>query len=215
MKIVYFAFAIATIAVCACFFQHNAPAIISWTNTLGLIAPIFFLLLYCLATILFLPTMVITLAGGAIFGPIAGILFNLLGATLGAACAFCISRYFIFDKLTNIKNTRIKNLIIGVENRGWQFVALLRLVPIIPFNLVNYGLGVTRIKFSHYIITTIVFLIPTEIVFTYCGYAGMDVLIHPQTFFKGTSLLFFPFLALFIVVYLLLNRHRRQLAISI
>jgi uncharacterized membrane protein YdjX (TVP38/TMEM64 family) len=56
---------------------------------------------------------------------------------------------------------------------------MLRLVPIIPFNLVNYGLGITRIKFSHYIITTFFFLMPTEIVYTYCGHAGLDALTHP------------------------------------
>ena len=172
------------------FFQHNAPAIINWTKTLGFMAPVFFLLLYCLATILLLPTMVLTLAGGALFGPIVGTLFNLLGATLGAACAFCISRYLVFDWLVSKNNARMDKLIMGVEGRGWQFVALLRLIPIIPFNLVNYGLGITRIKFSHYLITTIIFLIPAEIIFTYCGHAGMGILTHPQEFYKGTGLFF-------------------------
>ena len=173
----------------AFFFQHNAQAIIDWTTTLGILAPVFFLMLYCLATIFFLPTMVLTLAGGALFGPIAGTLFNLIGATIGAACAFCISRYMVFNWLSGMKNKRINNLIAGVERQGWQFVALLRLVPIIPFNLVNYGLGVTRIKFSHYLMATTIFLIPTEIFFTYCGYAGMSLLTHPRAFYKGTGLI--------------------------
>ena len=213
MKIFFFVLAIAAIAVCAYLFQHNAPAIINWTNTLGLIAPVFFLLLYCLATILFLPTMVLTLAGGALFGPVVGTLFNLLGATLGAACAFCISRYLAFDWLASKKNVRLTKLIAGVEGRGWQFVALLRLIPIIPFNLVNYGLGVTRIKFSHYLITTIIFLIPAEIFFTYCGYAGMDYLVHPQEFYKGNSLILLPGLGILLIIYMLLKRHRRHLVI--
>ena len=202
--------AIAIIAVCALLFQHNAPAIIEWTNTLGFIAPIFFLLLYCLATILLLPTMVLTLAGGALFGPIIGTLFNLMGATLGAASAFCISRYLVSDWLASKDNIRLTKLIAGVEGRGWQFVALLRLVPVIPFNLVNYGLGITRIKFSHYLITTVIFLIPAEIIFTYCGYAGMDILIHPQGFYKGTSIIVLPCLGVLLIVYTLLKRHRRQ-----
>ncbi len=210
MKIFCFALAIAIIAVCALLFQHNASAIITWTNTLGLIAPVFFLLLYCLATILLLPTMVLTLAGGALFGPIVGTVFNLLGATLGATCAFCISRHLVFDWLAAKKNVRLSNLIAGVEGRGWQFVALLRLVPIIPFNLVNYGLGITRIKFSHYLVTTVVFLIPAEIIFTYCGYAGMDILTHPQELYKSTSLILLPGLGILLIVYTLLKRHRRH-----
>jgi uncharacterized membrane protein YdjX (TVP38/TMEM64 family) len=211
MKIFCFALAIAAIAVCAFSFQHNETVIISWIETLGLIAPIFFLLLYCLATLLFLPTMMLTLAGGVIFGPVLGTLFNLLGATFGAVCAFCISRYCVSERLAGTKNVRIKNLIVGVENQGWQFVALLRLIPIIPFNLVNYGLGVTRIKFSHYVIVTIIFLIPAEIIFTYCGYAGMDLLTHPREFYKGTGLILLPCVMVVLFVYFLLKRHKHHL----
>lgn len=211
MRIFCFALAIATITICALLFQHNAPAIVDWTNTLGVIAPIFFLLLYCLATILLLPTLMLTLAGGALFGPVIGTLFNLLGATLGAVCAFFISRYLAFDWVSAQNNVRLRKLITGVEGRGWQFVALLRLVPIIPFNLVNYGLGITRIKFSHYLITTIIFLIPAEILFTYCGFAGSDILIHPQTFYKSTNWLILCFLGVVsLIMYTLLKRYYRK-----
>ncbi len=210
MKIFCFTLIVAVIILCAYLFQQNTSAIVNWIETLGLLAPIFFLLLYCLATILFLPTMVLTLAGGALFGPIIGTLFNLISATLGAVCAFCISRYLIFDKVADTKNIRIKNLIAGVENRGWQFVALLRLIPIIPFNMVNYGLGVTRIKLSHYLFATIIFLIPGEIIFTYCGYAGMDILSHPQEFYKNINLVILPCLGIAIIAYLLLKRYQRQ-----
>jgi len=196
-----FALALAALVVVAFYFQRNFSVIINWINTLGFLAPVFFLFLYCLATVLFLPTMVLTLAGGALFGPLLGMLLNLLGATLGAVCAFCISRYWVFDWLAAKKIKRIDQLIAGVERRGWQFVALLRIVPLVPFNLVNYGLGVTRIKFSHYLMTTFIFLIPTEIVSTYCGYAGMDILTHSQ-FYSRSYLVFFllSLSALFVLI---------------
>ncbi|AHE67913.1 TVP38/TMEM64 family protein [Legionella oakridgensis] len=190
MKGLCIAFAIAAFAVCASIFQQNVSSLIHWINTLGFIAPIIFLLLYCFATLFFLPTMILTLAGGALFGPVLGILFNLIGATLGASCAFFISRHLVFDWIVSKQNKRINKLIAGVERWGWQFVALLRIVPVIPFNLVNYGLGLTRIKFSHYLITTIIFLIPTEIVSTYCGYASMDAFIHSGEVYKRISLIF-------------------------
>ena len=212
MRKICFALAIAAIALCAFLFQRNAPAIITWINTLGSIAPIIFLILYCLATVFLFPTMVLTLAGGAVFGPVVGTLFNLVGATLGAVCAFCISRYLVFDWLAAKKNARINSLIAGVERRGWQFVALVRLVPIIPFNLVNYGFGVTRIKFSHYLIATLIFLIPTEILFTYCGYAGMSLLSHAPAFFNKNNLILIISTAIALLAYVLLIRHRRQLS---
>ena len=210
MKILYLALAVMIIVLCAIFFQHNASDIIEWIGALGVTAPIFFLLLYCVAAILLIPTTVLTLAGGALFGPIAGTLLNLLGATLGAVCAFCISRYLVFDWLAAKKNSRINQMIAGVEKQGWQFVALLRLMPIIPSTVVNYGLGVTRIKLSHYLMATAVFLLPTEIIFTYCGYAGMDMLSHPEDFYKGTGLLFFPCMGVLLFIYILVMRHQRQ-----
>ena len=71
MKKICLALVTAAIALCAFFFQHKVQAIIDWTNTLGSLAPVFFLILYCLASILFLPTMVLTLAGGALWPALA------------------------------------------------------------------------------------------------------------------------------------------------
>ncbi|WP_232220416.1 VTT domain-containing protein [Legionella tunisiensis] len=61
------------------------------------------------------------------------------------------------DWFASRRGPKINKLISGVERSGWQFVALIRLIPIIPFNLVNYGLGLTQIKFRHYVITTFIF----------------------------------------------------------
>ncbi|WP_242604574.1 TVP38/TMEM64 family protein [Legionella fairfieldensis] len=188
MKTLCIVLTIATFIVCATIFQHNAPLILNCIKDAGWLAPVLFLLLYILATILLLPTMVLTLAGGALFGPLPGTLFNLTGATLGAACAFCISRHLAIDWVSSKRGSNIDKLITGVERNGWQFVALLRIVPIIPFNLVNYGLGVTHIKFSHYVITTFLFLAPTEIIYTYCGHASMDMLVHYTPSYKNLSI---------------------------
>jgi len=212
MKKCFSALIFAIIAISAFLFQHNLETIIRWMDTLGVFAPLFFLIFYCLATLCFLPTMVLTLAGGVLFGPILGTVFNLTGATIGAAFAFCISRHLAFDWVARNKNVRLSKLMAGVDNWGWQFIALVRILPIIPFNVVNYGLGVTQIKFSHYIITTAIFLIPTEIFFTYCGYAGMDILNHPHTFYKGTRLALLFGVCAGLVIYFILNRYRRYLA---
>lgn len=165
-------------------------------NHLGWLGPVLFILLYCLATVMLLPTMVLTLAGGALFGIVNGTVLNLLGATFGASCAFIISRYLAKDWLLAKSGARINKLITGVEARGWRFVALLRLTPIIPFNLVNYGLGITCIKFRSYLLTTFIFLMPCEIIYTYCGYAGMDALTHAQSLYKCTSLIIIAVLCL-------------------
>ncbi len=210
MKTLMIVVTIVAFIACAFIFQENAPLILNYIKGLGWMAPILFLLIYSLATIFLLPTMVITLAGGVLFGPLFGTLLNLIGATLGAVCAFSISRHFAIDWIASKNRPKLNKLIAGVERNGWQFVAVLRLIPIIPFNLVNYGLGLTRIKFSHYVITTFFFLAPAEIIYTYCGYAGMDALSNRISFYKSETILIMAGLALLFLLFKLFSLYRRR-----
>lgn len=156
--------------------RFDAAALEAWINDAGVLAPIVFMLIYALVTVLFLPGSVITLAGGALFGPVLGTIYNLTGATLGAVLAFLISRYLASDWIADKAGGRVKQLINGVEGEGWRFVAFVRLVPLFPFNLLNYALGLTKIRFLHYLIATYVFMLPGAIAYTYLGYAGREAI---------------------------------------
>jgi uncharacterized membrane protein YdjX (TVP38/TMEM64 family) len=135
-------------------------------------SPLFFILLYACATVLFVPGSILTLAGGALFGPAWGTLWNLIGATIGATAALLISRYAGADWIRRRTGERIERVIRGVEDEGWRFVAFVRLVPFFPFNLVNYALGVTRIGAVEYAATSFVCMAPGAFAYTYLGYAG-------------------------------------------
>lgn len=154
--------------------QLNSTALEQWLADSGAAAPLLFMLIYALGTVLFLPGSVLTLAGGAIFGPLWGTLYNLTGATLGATLAFVIARYLAADWVERKSAGRLKQLKSGVENEGWRFVAFVRLVPLFPFNALNYALGLTRIKLSHYIIASYLCMLPGAIAYTYLGYAGRE-----------------------------------------
>lgn len=156
--------------------RFDAAALEAWVNNAGVLAPILFILIYALVSVLFLPGSVMTLAGGALFGPVLGTVYNLTGATLGAALAFLISRYLASDWIAEKAGGRVKQLINGVEGEGWRFVAFVRLVPLFPFNLLNYALGLTRIRFLHYLVATYVFMLPGAIAYTYLGYAGREAI---------------------------------------
>ena len=188
-KLLFLFLATITLIATAYCFQKYSTEIIQWVNQLGWLAPVLFLIIYCLATIIFLPTMVITLAGGAIFGPFWGTLLNLFGATSGAACSFLITRHLIADWFSHKQGAKISKLIHEVDQKGWMIIALLRLFPIIPFNLVNYGLGVTGIKFRTYLTITFIFLIPPEIIYTYFGYAGMDALLAQGSVYRNGGIM--------------------------
>ncbi len=154
--------------------QFDGAALEAWVRDAGPVAPLLFMLIYALAAVLFLPGSVLTLAGGALFGPVLGTVYNLTGATLGATLAFLIARYLTSDWVAAKTGGRVKQLINGVESEGWRFVAFVRLVPLFPFNLLNYALGLTRLKLSHYIIASFVFMLPGAVAFTYLGYAGRE-----------------------------------------
>ena len=154
--------------------QFDAAALEQWVQNAGLAGPLVFMGIYAIATVFFLPGSVLTLAGGALFGPVMGTFYNLTGATVGAVLAFLVARYLASDWVEQKTGGRLKQLKQGVEGEGWRFVAFVRLVPLFPFNLLNYALGLTRIRLSHYLIATYLFMLPGAIAYTYLGYAGRE-----------------------------------------
>jgi uncharacterized membrane protein YdjX (TVP38/TMEM64 family)/rhodanese-related sulfurtransferase len=154
--------------------QLDATAIQSWIEEAGNAAPLLFMFVYIVGTVFFFPGAVLTLLGGALFGPVLGTVYNLTAATIGAMLSFLVARYLASDWVERKTGGRLKQLLDGVENEGWRFVAFTRLVPLFPFNLLNYGLGLTKIKFSHYSIATYIFMLPGAIAYTYLGYIGKE-----------------------------------------
>jgi uncharacterized membrane protein YdjX (TVP38/TMEM64 family) len=158
--------------------HFDVAALEAWVADAGIVAPLLFVGLYALATVLFMPGSVLTLAGGALFGPVLGTLYNLIGATSGALLAFLVARYLASDwvqaKIGGDSGGRTSQLFKGVEAEGWRFVAFTRLVPLFPFNLLNYALGLTRIPLLEYLFSTFVFMLPGALAYTYLGYAGRE-----------------------------------------
>jgi uncharacterized membrane protein YdjX (TVP38/TMEM64 family)/rhodanese-related sulfurtransferase len=153
------------------------PALIeSSIRDLGTWAPLGHVVLFALGAALFVPGAIFGLAGGALFGPLWGTIFNLAGATLGATASFLAARYLAADWVRGRVGGRLERLIAGVEAEGWRFVAFTRLVPLFPFNLLNYALGLTRISLTHYVLASLVCMVPGTLAYTWLGYAGREAL---------------------------------------
>ncbi|MEG3618725.1 VTT domain-containing protein [Magnetovibrio sp. PR-2] len=148
---------------------------------LGVWAPVGFIALFAIATVGFLPGMVFALAGGAMFGPVLGTLYNLSGATIGAVLAFLAARYVASGWVREKTGPKLDRIIRGVEDEGWRFVAFTRLVPLFPFNLLNYALGLTRIPLLYYTVATAVCMVPGALAYTYLGYAGREAAAGSET----------------------------------
>jgi len=167
---------IAAVAVWHAFnLDRLDPALIeSAMHGLGLWAPLGHILLFALGTALFVPGAIFGLLGGALFGPFWGTALNLAGATLGATVAFLVARYVAADWVRRKASGRLDRLITGVEAEGWRFVAFVRLVPLFPFNLTNYALGLTRISLTHYVLASLVCMVPGTLAYTWLGHAGRE-----------------------------------------
>ncbi|NOQ68684.1 MAG: sulfurtransferase [Gammaproteobacteria bacterium] len=154
--------------------QLDAVAVQNWIEEAGNAAPLLFMFIYIVATIFFFPGAVLTLLGGALFGPVSGTFYNLTAATVGSMLSFLVARYLASSWVEKKTGGKLKQLMNGVDNEGWRFVAFVRLVPLFPFNLLNYALGLTKIKFVHYSLATYIFMLPGAIAYTYLGYIGKE-----------------------------------------
>ncbi len=149
------------------------PQFASWVESLGFWGPLVFILGYAVATVAFVPGSLLTLAAGAIFGLVQGTLYTFVGATLGASAAFLVARYgargWIERRIAG--NARFAAIDRAVGREGFKIVALLRLSPIFPFNLLNYSLGLTRVRFLDYLLASVAML-PGTLLYVYYGKAA-------------------------------------------
>lgn len=173
----------------------------------GLWGPLLFLVIYAIATVLFVPGAALTLAGGALFGPLAGAAICLTGATLGATAAFLLSRHLAADWVAARAGPRLRQLQDGVAAEGWRFVALVRLMPLLPFNLLNYALGLTRIGLRPYVIASAVCMAPGALAYTWLGHAGRSALAGSDDLIRN-ALVALALLALTLFLPRLLRRLR-------
>lgn len=152
-------------------------ALVAWVSAFGMLAPLIFIAIRTLGAVILLPGSLMALTAGALFGPVEGAIYNLVASTLGAMLAFLVARYLASDFIAErLGDGRLARFVTGVETEGWRFVAFTRLVPLFPYNLLNYAYGLTRIKFSHYTIASLVCMIPGDVAYTYLGFAGRQAM---------------------------------------
>ena len=129
---------------------------LEWIRGLGPWAPVVFCALYVVACVLLMPGSVLSVCAGAVFGLVKGIAVVSISATLGATAAFLVGRYVArgWVERTIAADSRFQAIDAAVAREGGKIVALLRLSPVVPFNLLNYAFGVTRVRLRDYVIAS-------------------------------------------------------------
>lgn len=152
------------------------PQFAQWVNGLGVWGPIVFILGYAVAAVAFVPGSLLTLAAGAIFGLTQGVVYVFIAAVLGSSAAFLVSRYLARRAIERrlASNPRFAAIDRAVGAQGRKIVFLLRLSPVFPFNLLNYALGLTKVRFADYVAAS-VGMLPGTLLYVYYGKLAGDV----------------------------------------
>ncbi len=152
------------------------PQFVAWVESLGVWGPVVFVVGYVVAAVAFVPGSILTLAAGAIFGLAKGVVTVFIAAMLGSAAAFIVARYVARPAIERrlAGNTRFAAIDRAVGAHGRKIVFLLRLSPVFPFNLLNYALGLTKVRFLDFFVAS-VGMLPGTLLYVYYGKLAGDV----------------------------------------
>jgi uncharacterized membrane protein YdjX (TVP38/TMEM64 family) len=140
-------------------------------------APLAYVIIYTVATALALPGSILTIAGGAVFGFGWGSVLTTIGANLGANAAFGLARELGRDGVERLIGARLKGLDAATQQHGFVGLLVLRLIPLVPFNALNFGSGLTAIRLRDYSLATVVGILPGTLVYTFFA----DALVQGST----------------------------------
>jgi uncharacterized membrane protein YdjX (TVP38/TMEM64 family) len=180
-----------------------------WIKSLGTLGALVFILIYVVAVVAALPAAPISVAAAALFGSVWGVILINIGATIGASLAFLVGRYFAREAVVNWlgRNEKFRRLDRLTEEHGAIIVALTRLVPVFPFNILNYSFGLTRVPFWTYVFWTWLCIIPGTVLYV----VGADAVLQGAAQGKVPWPLILAFGAALIVLTILVRFAKRRL----
>lgn len=166
--------------------QVTPERIRAFVLSFGIWAPAIYLLVYG-QPVVPLPASVLTITGGLAFGPAWGTLAALVGATIRACTEFLVARLLGREAVAKLLKGRVAALDQRIGEHGFQTVLLIRLIPSLPFDMLNYGLGFSRVRFAPYLVASFLGMIPGSFAYVYLGYSLTD----PKQLWKlGLAILF-------------------------
>jgi uncharacterized membrane protein YdjX (TVP38/TMEM64 family) len=140
-------------------------------ESLGAWGPLALVGVYVVASVLFVPGLILNLAAGALFGVVVGSLCALAGSTLGAIAAFlvgrAVARKHLAERLRSSERAAALDAAVGKE--GFKVVVLSRLSPGLPFNVINYLFGLTRVSFRDFALGSLVGMLPFRVAYAWIG----------------------------------------------
>ena len=138
-----------------------------WILSLGALGPLVYILIYTVAVVLAIPGSIITIMAGILFSSVLGVATVSVGSTLGASLAFLVSRHVAREAIVQrfSENKKFHHLDQLTKEHGAIIVAITRLAPFFPFNLLNYGFGLTHVPFWTYVFWSWLCMLPGTVLY--------------------------------------------------
>jgi uncharacterized membrane protein YdjX (TVP38/TMEM64 family) len=140
----------------------------------GIWAPIIYITFYTLRPLVLFPAGVFSMVGGLAFGPFFGTIYVIIGATISAVVEFLIARISGRGAVAKFMKGKIVSVDEAIEKHGFKTVLLVRLIPNVSYDIQNYSLGLTKVRFRDYFIATFLGIIPGSFAFVYLGHSLTD-----------------------------------------
>lgn len=152
-------------------FAHWANLLSEWIRSAGAVGVIAYAVVYVLAAVFLLPGSVLTLGAGLAYGPVWGTLLVSPVSVVAATLAFAIGRTVARDRVAARMSgdPRFVAIDTAIGEEGFKVVALLRLSPVLPFNLLNYALGLTRVSTRDFVLASFIGMLPGTLMYVYLG----------------------------------------------
>lgn len=154
----------------------NIAQVQVWLKAWGIWAPIVYVLVYVVATVLIMPSTALNLTGGVLFGPWWGTLWTSLAAILAAIAAFAFTRTVGRDMVAKRLAGRWQAMDAEVRRGGRFYMFAIRLIPVMPYGLVNFAAGLTSITFQDYFLGTVLGTVPSVLPFVLLGSSSLKVI---------------------------------------
>ena len=165
----------------------QVEAIKTFVLSFGIYAPIIFILLFTFAPLIFFPDGILALAGGLIFGFAWGSVYIIVGALCGATVSFWLARMYGTHMHKKLANEKLVNFQKNVQKHGFVMILLLRLVPLVPFNIISYSAGFSTIRYRDFFLATLLGMLPGVLVYANIGAQSLSF--GSQEFYISVSLL--------------------------
>lgn len=158
----------------------TAEVLRNYIQNFGYLAPVIYILCFTFLPIAFFPVPVLALAAGLLFGFTFGTIYTLIGAALNSAIMFAIAKVLAKDAVTELFQKKLPKkwsefLLETDEKKGFGVIFILRLIPAMPYNVINYCAGLSSIKFRTYMLATMLGILPGTLVFLNIGNQALNI----------------------------------------